>query len=54
MMLRYSFDLPQEADAIECAVNAVLDEGLRTGDIMQEGATRVTCSQMGDCVAQRI
>ena len=54
MMLRYSFDLPQEADAIECAVNAVLDEGLRTGDIMQDGATRVTCSQMGDCVAQRI
>ena len=37
MMLRYSFDMTAEADAIEAAVNAVLDEGYRTGDIMASG-----------------
>jgi 3-isopropylmalate dehydrogenase len=50
MMLRYSFDMAQEADAIEASVNRVLDEGYRTGDIMQEGCRRVTCSEMGDLV----
>ncbi|MGN1345683.1 MAG: 3-isopropylmalate dehydrogenase [Eubacteriales bacterium] len=54
MMLRYSFDLSAEADAIETAVNQVLDEGFRTGDIMQEGKTKVTCTGMGDLVAERI
>ncbi len=54
MMLRYSFDMPLEADAIESAVNKVLDQGFRTTDIMQEGCTKVTCSQMGDLVAERI
>ena len=54
MMLRYSFDLAQEADAIEAAVNQVLDEGYRTGDIMQEGCKKVTCSEMGDLIAERI
>ena len=54
MMLRYSFDMPNEADAIENAVNKVLDDGYRTGDIMQEGCTKVTCSEMGDLVAERI
>lgn len=54
MMLRYSFDMPKEADAIEAAVNEVLNKGLRTGDIMQDGATYVTCSQMGDAVAELI
>lgn len=51
MMLRYSFDMPKEADAIENAVNAVLDAGFRTGDIMQEGMTKVGCKAMGDAVA---
>lgn len=37
MMLRYSFDLDQEADAIEAAVEKVLEEGYRTIDIMSEG-----------------
>ena len=54
MMLRYSFDMFAEADAIESAVNKVLDEGYRTGDIMQDGCTKVTCSEMGDLVAERI
>lgn len=54
MMLRYSFDMATEADAIENAVNAVLDEGYRTGDIMKDGMTRVTCSEMGELVAERI
>lgn len=54
MMLRYSFDMATEADAIEAAVNQVLDEGYRTGDIMQENCTRVTCSEMGDLVASRV
>ena len=54
MMLRYSFDLTKEADAIEAAVDRVLNDGYRTGDIMQEGCKQVFCSEMGDLVAQRI
>ena len=50
MMLRYSLDLPCEADRIEKAVETVLASGLRTGDIMSEGCRRVTCSEMGDAV----
>lgn len=41
MMLRFSFDLDQEADAIEAAVAQVLKEGYRTIDIMSEGKTQV-------------
>lgn len=54
MMLRYSFDLDQEADAIESAVKAVLQAGYRTADIMSEGYVRVGCKQMGDLLAERI
>lgn len=54
MMLRYSFDMAQEADAIEAAVNKVLNDGYRTGDIMQDGCTLVKCSQMGTLVAESI
>jgi len=54
MMLRYSFNMQKEADNIEQAVNAVLDEGYRTGDIMTDGMTKVTCSQMGDLISERI
>lgn len=54
MMLRYSFSMTEEADAIEAAVNRVLDEGYRTGDIMQEGMKKVSCSEMGTLVAERI
>ena len=54
MMLRFSFDMPAEADAIEAAVNKALDDGYRTGDIMQEGKTRVSCSEMGTIIAANI
>ena len=54
MMLRYSFDLDKEADAIEKAVKSVLKEGYRTVDIMSEGCTKVGCKQMGDLLAARI
>ena len=54
MLLRYSFDLDREADAIENAVQAVLTEGYRTGDITSEGCVRVGTCKMGDLIAQRI
>ncbi len=54
MMLRYSFDLDKEADAVEAAVMQVLKEGYRTGDIMSEGCAQVGCKAMGDLIAARI
>jgi len=54
MMLKYSFGLDKEAKAIEDAIHAVLNEGYRTGDIMAEGMKQVSCSEMGDLVAERI
>ena len=54
MMLRYSFAMTKEADAIEQAVNTVLDEGYRTGDIWAEGTKKVLCSEMGSLVAGKI
>lgn len=54
MMLRFTFDLDNEADAIETAVRKVLQEGYRTGDIYSEGTKKVSCSEMGDLIAERI
>ena len=54
MMLRYSFDLDKEADAIEKAVEQVLEEGFRTIDIAKAGEDYVTCSKMGSLVAERV
>ncbi len=54
MMLRYSFDLDKEADAIENAVKKILQDNYRTVDIMSEGCTKVGCSKMGDLLAQSI
>ena len=54
MMLRYSFDLDKEADAIDAAVMKVLEDGYRTGDIMSEGCVKVGCKTMGDLIAERI
>lgn len=54
MMLRYSFDLDKEADAIEAAVKQVLKEGYRTVDIMSDGCTKVGCKEMGSLLAERI
>ncbi len=54
MMLRFTFDLDKEADAIENAVQQVLKDGYRTGDIMSEGCTLVGTVQMGDLIAARV
>lgn len=54
MLLRFSFDLDQEADAVEEAVRQVLKDGYRTGDIMSEGCIRIGTVQMGDRIAERI
>lgn len=54
MMLRYSFDLDAEADAVEEAVRQVLKDGYRTVDIMSEGCKQVSCSEMGSLLAERI
>jgi len=54
MMLRYSFDMDTLADRLDNAVKATLAEGIRTGDIMQEGATKVGTSGMGDAVLRHL
>ena len=54
MMLRYSFDMETEAGAVEAAVDAVLKEGWRCGDIMQGGGTPVGCREMGRLIRERI
>ena len=54
MMLRYSFDLDEEADAIEAAVKKVLEDGFRTGDIYSESCEKVGCAKMGDLIAERV
>ncbi|MDO4678687.1 MAG: 3-isopropylmalate dehydrogenase [Eubacteriales bacterium] len=54
MMLRFSLDMDEEADAIEAAVQKVLTEGYRTGDIMSEGCTLVGTKEMGDLIAAAI
>ena len=54
MMLRYSFGMAEEADAIENAVNKVLDKGLRTADNMSEGCTCLGCTAMGDAILAEI
>ena len=50
MCLRYSFNMVTEADNLEKAIANVLDKGIRTGDIMAEGATRVGTVEMGDAI----
>lgn len=54
MMLRYSFDLNEEAGIIEDAVKGVLDGGMRTGDIMSPGKARVSTSVMGDTILRQM
>ena len=54
MMLKYSFNLLKEADAIEKAVEKVLEEGYRTGDIYTEGTKKVGTTEMGDLIASRL
>ncbi len=60
MMLRYSFDLDQEADAVESAVKQVLKDGFRTIDILPQKGEDASCikqvgtKEMGDAIAERI
>lgn len=54
MMLKYSFDLDPEAEAIEKAVKSILKKGYRTIDIMSAGCTQVGCKEMGDLLADEI
>ena len=54
MMLKYSFGLDAEAAAIEAAVNKALDDGLRTADMMDEGCTLASCSEMGSAITARL
>ena len=54
MMLRFTFDLDEEADVIDAAVKQVLKDGYRTGDIYSSGCTLVGTMQMGSLIAERI
>ncbi|HZK66295.1 MAG TPA: 3-isopropylmalate dehydrogenase [Chloroflexota bacterium] len=54
MMLRYSLERPDAADAVERAVEKTLDDGIRTRDIWEEGCVQAGTSQMGEAVAQRV
>ena len=54
MMLRFSFDLDEEASAIEAAVIKALKDGYRTVDIMAEGKKQIGTSEMGDLIASYI
>lgn len=54
MMLRHSFDLEKEADAIDAAVEKVLNEGFRTGDIYSEGTSKVGTEEMGQLIIERL
>ncbi len=54
MMLKYSFGMDAEAAAIEAAVEQALNDGLRTADMMAEGCTPASCSEMGDAIAARL
>ena len=54
MMLRYSFDMAEEADAVEAAVAAYLDAGWRTADIMSEGGKLVGCKQCGELIIENL
>ena len=54
MLLRYSLGMAEQAERIEQAVQAVLEQGLRTVDILEEGLTRVSTSEMGDAVLKAL
>ena len=54
LMLRYTFGLRNEADAVESAVRKILSEGLRTPDIMTPGYREITTSEAGSLIAEKI
>ena len=51
---RWGVPMDEEAEAVEAAVSRVLDQGLRTGDMMAEGCTLVSCSEMGDAILKAL
>jgi 3-isopropylmalate dehydrogenase len=53
MCLRYSFGMAAEADRLEAAISAVLDDGLRTRDILSEGKNEVGTVAMGDAIVAK-
>ncbi|HLV28904.1 MAG TPA: 3-isopropylmalate dehydrogenase [Burkholderiaceae bacterium] len=54
MLLRYSLNLPEAAERVEAAVQKVLEQGLRTADIYEEGTERVGTTAMGDAVLKAL
>ena len=54
MSLRYSLDLDKEADSLEKAVQDVLNDGLRTKDILSEGMKEASTSEMGDAIISKL
>ena len=54
MALRYSLDLDKEADQIDKAVQSVLDDGLRTKDILSKNMKEVSTSDMGDAIISKL
>ena len=54
MALKYSLDLDKEADTLDQAVQKVLDDGLRTKDILSKGKKEVSTSQMGDAIISKL
>ena len=54
MALRYSLDLDKEADQLDAAVQSVLDDGLRTKDIISKGKKEVTTTDMGDAIISKL
>ena len=54
MALRYSLDLDNEADALEKSVQEVLNDGLRTKDIMSNGMKETSTSAMGDAIISKL
>ena len=53
-MLRYTFDLDKEADAIELAIKEVLQDDYRTGDIMGKDCKQVGCIEMGNLIVEKL
>ena len=54
MMLRFSLNRDEAADAIDAAVRKVLKDGYRTGDIYSDGCKKVNTDEMGDLIAERL
>jgi len=54
MALKYSLDLDKESNNLEKAVQSVLDEGLRTKDILSKGTKEVSTSEMGDAIISKL